>query len=67
MQEKKLQDEIHRLNSELKEQDNFIESRKSEIADLESLISQSGEGFSFQRSQRDKLHDERKYDFSNYM
>ncbi|GMN46975.1 hypothetical protein TIFTF001_016156 [Ficus carica] len=59
-QEKKLQDEIHRLNSELKEQDLFIESRRTEIANLESLISQSREGFNNQRSQRDKLQDERK-------
>ncbi|KAL5555241.1 hypothetical protein UlMin_037477, partial [Ulmus minor] len=59
-QEKKLEDEIHRLNSELKEQDLHIESRKTEIANLESLISQSREGFNYQKSQRDKLQDERK-------
>lgn len=65
-QEKKLQDEIYRLNSELREQDVHIESRRAEIADLESLISQSREGFNYQRSQRDKLQDERKYDFFSH-
>ncbi|POO01413.1 Structural maintenance of chromosomes protein [Trema orientale] len=44
LQEKKLEDEIHRLNSELREQDVYIESRKTEIANLESLISESREG-----------------------
>lgn len=63
-QAKKLDDEIHRLSSELEEQDVYIESRRTEVVNLESLISQSREGFNSQRSQRDKLQDERKYEFS---
>ncbi|KAF4374153.1 hypothetical protein G4B88_020545 [Cannabis sativa] len=59
-QEKKLQDEIHRLSSELNEQDVYIEGRRTEIANLESFISQSREGFNHQKSLRDKLQDERK-------
>lgn len=50
----------------MKEQDLFIESRRTEIANLESLISQSREGFNNQRSQRDKLQDERKYGLFRY-
>ncbi|XP_038693265.1 structural maintenance of chromosomes protein 3 [Tripterygium wilfordii] len=60
MQEQKIQDEIRQLDSDLKEQDVFIESRRAEIATLESLISQSREGFTNQRAQRDRLQDERK-------
>nr|XP_024928084.2 structural maintenance of chromosomes protein 3 [Ziziphus jujuba var. spinosa] len=59
-QEEKLQDEINRLNYELKERDVYIESRRTEITNLESLISQSREGFNHQKAQRDKLQDERK-------
>ncbi|KAH7542596.1 hypothetical protein FEM48_Zijuj02G0090800 [Ziziphus jujuba var. spinosa] len=58
--EEKLQDEINRLNYELKERDVYIESRRTEITNLESLISQSREGFNHQKAQRDKLQDERK-------
>lgn len=61
-QEKKLQDEIHRLNSELKERDVYIESRRTEIENLDSLIFESREGFNYQKTQRDKLQDERKYE-----
>ncbi|KAF3439505.1 hypothetical protein FNV43_RR17783 [Rhamnella rubrinervis] len=59
-QERKLQDEIHRLASELKERDVYIESRRTEIENLDSLISESREGFNYQKAQRDKLQDERK-------
>lgn len=61
VQEEKLQDDIHRLNAELKERDVYIESRRTEIATLESHISQSREGFSHHKAQRDKLQNERKY------
>ncbi|CAB4313569.1 unnamed protein product [Prunus armeniaca] len=56
----KLQDEIKRLNTELSERDAYIESRRREIATIESLISQSHAGFNHHKSQRDKLQDERK-------
>lgn len=59
-QKQKLEDEIHRLKSDLDERDIYIESRRSDIATLESLISQSREGFNDHKAQRDKLQDERK-------
>ncbi|KAI9116787.1 hypothetical protein K1719_012153 [Acacia pycnantha] len=59
-QEQKLREEIDRLNGELHNCDEYIESRRSEIAELESLISESREKFNNHRAQRDKLHDERK-------
>ncbi|KAK9926388.1 hypothetical protein M0R45_023621 [Rubus argutus] len=59
-QEKKLQDEIKRLNAELNERDTYIESRRNEITTMESVISQSREGFSHHKAQRDKMQDERK-------
>lgn len=61
-QEKKLQDEIKRLNAELNERDTYIESRRNEITTMESVISQSREGFSHHKAQRDKMQDERKYE-----
>ncbi|XP_075634803.1 structural maintenance of chromosomes protein 3 isoform X1 [Castanea sativa] len=60
-QEEKLQEEIRRLNAELTEWDAYIESRRTEIATLESHISQSREGFSHHKTERDKLQNERKY------
>ncbi|KAJ9702893.1 hypothetical protein PVL29_004572 [Vitis rotundifolia] len=60
VQEKKLQDEIHQLNAEVKERDIYIDSRKKEIELLQSLISQSRDGFNDYKAQRDKLQDERK-------
>lgn len=59
-QEQKLHEEIYRLNADLKERDAYIESRKAEIATLDSLIFQSREGFNSHKAQRDKLQDERK-------
>nr|POE68624.1 structural maintenance of chromosomes protein 3 [Quercus suber] len=61
VQEEKLQEEIRRLNAELTERDAYIESRRTEIATLESHISQSREGFSHHKTERDKLQNERKY------
>uniref|UniRef100_A0A2N9ESK7 Structural maintenance of chromosomes protein 3 n=1 Tax=Fagus sylvatica TaxID=28930 RepID=A0A2N9ESK7_FAGSY len=61
VQEEKLQEDIRRLNAELEERDAYIESRRTEIATLESHISQSREGFSHHKTQRDKLQNERKY------
>ncbi|CAK7329230.1 unnamed protein product [Dovyalis caffra] len=58
--EQKLQEEIYRLNADFKERDAYIESRKAEIATLDSLIFQSCEGFNNHKAQRDKLQDERK-------
>ncbi|KAJ6410089.1 hypothetical protein OIU84_009567 [Salix udensis] len=59
-QEQKLDEEIYRLNADIKERDAYIESRKAEIATLDSLIFQSREGFNSHKAQRDKLQDERK-------
>ncbi|PRQ16667.1 putative structural maintenance of chromosomes protein [Rosa chinensis] len=59
-QENKLQDEIKRLNAELHERGTYIESRRNEITNKESLISQSREGFSHHKAERDKMQDERK-------
>lgn len=63
MQEKKLQDEIHQLDADVQERDIYIDSRKKEIELLQSLISQSRDGFNDYKAQRDKLQDERKYEF----
>ncbi|KAJ6693055.1 STRUCTURAL MAINTENANCE OF CHROMOSOMES PROTEIN [Salix purpurea] len=59
-QEQKLDEEIYRLNADVKERDAYIENRKAEIATLDSLIFQSREGFNSHKAQRDKLQDERK-------
>lgn len=59
-QVQKLQEEIQRLKGDLKERDEYIESRKREIAYLESSISQSREGFNNHKTQRDRMQDERK-------
>ncbi|XP_050229929.1 structural maintenance of chromosomes protein 3 [Mercurialis annua] len=59
-QEQKLQDEIHKLNIDLKDRDAYIKKHKAEIADAESGISQSREGLNSHRAQRDKLQNERK-------
>lgn len=61
-QEKKLQDEIQQLNAELKEQGAYMEGRKREAGELESLISKSRGDFNHFKAQRDKLQDQRKYD-----
>lgn len=61
-QEQKLKDEIARLDAELSDRDVYIESRRTEIATIESLISQSHDGFNHHKTQRDKLQDERKYE-----
>lgn len=62
-QEEKLNNEISQLTDELNEQDAYIENRKAEIKRLESVLSQSREDFKHHRSERDRLQDERKYDF----
>lgn len=62
-QEQKLDEEIYRLNADVKERDAYIESRKAEIATLDSLIFESREGFNSHKAQRDKLQDERKYGY----
>lgn len=60
MQEEKIKDEIQQLNVDLQEQDAYIDHRRTEIAALESLISQYREGFNQYKSQRDMLQEERK-------
>ncbi|KAK7276549.1 hypothetical protein RIF29_17691 [Crotalaria pallida] len=60
-QEQKLMEEIDRLNGQLHECEECIISRRSEITKLESLITQSREGLSHHKEQRDSLHEERKF------
>lgn len=62
-QEKKLKDEIEKLKTDLEEKDAYINGRQTDAAALESFISRYREGFNQYKIQRDKLHDERKYDF----
>lgn len=59
-QEKKLQDEINQLNAQFSAQDDFIRSRKAALAEVESNINNSREGFINLKGQRDRLQDERK-------
>lgn len=60
LQEQKLQSEIDNLNTQLRDRDDFIKSRKSSLAAIENNINQSNEGFITSKGQRDKLQDERK-------
>ncbi|PSS14552.1 Structural maintenance of chromosomes protein like [Actinidia chinensis var. chinensis] len=60
MQEEKLKDEIQLLHTDIQEQDAYVEHRKTEIAALESIISQYREGYNQYKLERDKLQDERK-------
>lgn len=62
-QEKKLRDEIEQLKKDIREQDAYIKGRKGEAAELESLISGYRQGYNLYILERDKLHDERKYDY----
>lgn len=62
-QERKLRDEIDLLEKDIREQDAYIKGRKSEAAEFESLISGYRQGYNQYKVERDKLHDERKYDY----
>ena len=62
-QEKKLRDEIEQLNKEIRAQDDYIKGRKDDAAKLESLISGYRQSYNQYKVERDKLHDERKYEF----
>ncbi|WJX64371.1 Structural maintenance of chromosomes protein 3, variant 4 [Trifolium repens] len=59
-QEKKLMEEIKRLNNEMHGCDENINSRRTNITTLESQIAKSREGFNDYKVRRDKLHDKRK-------
>ncbi|KAK2377447.1 Structural maintenance of chromosomes (SMC) family protein [Trifolium repens] len=59
-QEKKLMEEIKRLNDEMHGCDENINSRRTNITTLESQIAKSREGFNDYKVRRDKLHDKRK-------
>ncbi|WJX59130.1 Structural maintenance of chromosomes protein 3, variant 2 [Trifolium repens] len=59
-QEKKLMEEIERLNDEMHVCDENINSRRTNITTLESQIAKSREGFNDYKVKRDKLHDKRK-------
>lgn len=61
-QEKKLRDEIEQLKKDIREQDAYIKGRRDEAAKLESLISGYRQSYSQFKLERDRLHDERKYD-----
>lgn len=59
-QETKLTEEIERFNEELHGCDEYIQSRRTDITNLESQVAMSREGFNHYKVQRDSLHDERK-------
>lgn len=61
-QEKKLRDEIEQLKKDIREQDAYIKGRRDEAAKLESLILGYRQSYSQFKLERDKLHDERKYE-----
>jgi chromosome segregation ATPase len=60
-QEKKLMEEIQRLNDEMRGCDENIQSRKANITTLESLIAMSRERFSDYKVERDSLQDKKKF------
>lgn len=62
-QEKKLQDEIDQLKRDMRDQDDIIKVRKVEVDKKESLISGYRNAYNQYKVDRDKLHDERKYDY----
>ncbi|CAJ2633686.1 structural maintenance of chromosomes protein 3-like isoform X2 [Trifolium pratense] len=59
-QEKKLMEEIERLNDEIHGCDGNIKSGRINITTLESQIAKSCEGFNDYKANRDELHRERK-------
>jgi predicted nucleic acid-binding Zn-ribbon protein len=59
-QEKKLMEEIKRLNDEIHGCDENTKSRRTNITTKESQIAQSRKGFNRYKEKRDKLHDKRK-------
>ncbi|KAK6927481.1 RecF/RecN/SMC, N-terminal, partial [Dillenia turbinata] len=59
-QERKLKDEILQLKADLEEQDVYIEGKQKDAGVLESLISNSHEGFSYFKAKRDELQDQRR-------
>ncbi|XP_021864567.1 structural maintenance of chromosomes protein 3 [Spinacia oleracea] len=59
-QKMKLQGEFDNLNAQLRDIDDFIKSRKANLAALENNINQSNDGFITSKGQRDRLQDERK-------
>jgi preprotein translocase subunit YajC len=60
-QEKKLMEEIKRLNDEIHGCDGNIKSGRINITTLESQIAKSYEGFNDYKANRDELHRERKF------
>ncbi|KAK2378214.1 Structural maintenance of chromosomes (SMC) family protein [Trifolium repens] len=58
--EKKLMEEIKRLNDEIHGCDENTKSRRTNITTKESQIAQSRKGFNRYKEKRDKLHDKRK-------
>lgn len=62
-QEKKLQDEIDQLKKDMRDQDDIVKVRKVEVDKKESLISGYRNAYNQYIVNRDKLHDERKYDY----
>ncbi|KAL7127032.1 hypothetical protein ABFS83_14G226900 [Erythranthe nasuta] len=60
VQEQKLRDELKQLEKDILEHDAYIKGRKSEAAELESLISGYIQGYNQFKLNRDELHDKRK-------
>ncbi|OWM69062.1 structural maintenance of chromosomes protein 3 [Punica granatum] len=59
-QKQKVQNEIHQLDNQLKEQEAYIEGRRKDIAALEFGISESSERFARLRAERDEWQGQRK-------
>ncbi|XP_047317733.1 structural maintenance of chromosomes protein 3 isoform X2 [Impatiens glandulifera] len=59
-QEEKLRYEIQQLHTDMNDQDEIIQQRKTEIKSLESVVAGYKEIFKRLKSDRDKLQDERK-------
>ncbi|KAL6527888.1 Structural maintenance of chromosomes protein 3 [Orobanche minor] len=60
VQEEKLKDEIEQIKSDIFRQDDYIKGRKDEIAELNSRVSGYRLHYNQYKSERDKLHDDRK-------
>ncbi|KAL7611996.1 hypothetical protein Lser_V15G05589 [Lactuca serriola] len=59
-QEKRLKDEIGKVEGDMAAQDAYIQSHQREIISLETRISGYREGLNCYKSKRDELHDKRK-------
>jgi flagellar biosynthesis chaperone FliJ len=61
-QEGLLEEEIQKLQDEIKILTNYIESQKSEVTKLEAALVRSHNDYNDMRKKRDELQEERKYE-----